>query len=113
MRHIKLTNEVKTELHSFIEKLEIAAPEDVNGELCDSCKNGDCCEYVCSAMQLTIACNNDGTEWSYQTGDNSYTGGCYSLPHWAVGLVSHDCNRRQIMEDLIDQLEDIEVYDNE
>ena len=113
MRHIKLTHEVKTDLYTFIEQLEITTPEDVNGELCDSCKNGDCCGYGCTSMQLTIACNDDGTEWSYQTGDNSFTGDCYSLPHWALGYLNVDSDRTEIMEDLINQLEDIEVYDNE
>lgn len=35
-------------------------------------------------LQLTVSCNNEQTEWGWQSGDNSYSGGAYSLPHWAV-----------------------------
>lgn len=35
------------------------------------------------SMQVTFA-TTDGTEWAMQTGDNSYTGSCYSFEHWAV-----------------------------
>jgi len=34
-------------------------------------------------MQVTIA-TTDGSDWAYQTGDNSYTGSCYHHPYWGV-----------------------------
>ena len=54
-------------------------------------------------MQLTISVNRDCTEWSYQTGDNSYTGSCYGHPHWAVGYLTRDCKPSEILEELLDE----------
>jgi len=49
-------------------------------------------DYRCSddpgdntpGMQVTVSTDNELSRWHYQTGDNSYSGGCYSDPHWAV-----------------------------
>ena len=44
-------------------------------------------------MQVTIGATlaDDGTlSWSYQTGDNSFTGGAYGHPHWAVVYLYRD-----------------------
>jgi hypothetical protein len=35
-------------------------------------------------LDYTLACNNDGTKYADQTGDNSFHGPAYSYPHWAV-----------------------------
>jgi len=34
-------------------------------------------------MQVTVS-TKDMQSWNYQTGDNSYTGGCYGDRHWSV-----------------------------
>jgi hypothetical protein len=41
-------------------------------------------------MQVTIGA--DETGWSYQTGDNSYTGGAYGYANWAVIYLYRDSN---------------------
>lgn len=33
-------------------------------------------------VQVTFG--TDGSDWDYQTGDNSYTGAAYFYPHWVV-----------------------------
>lgn len=57
-------------------------------------------------IDITIGCSYD-EEWSYQTGDNSYTGGAYSHPFWGVGRITRRCNSRElakeIIEDCLDQ----------
>ena len=63
-------------------------------------------EYV----ELTVAVSDDGTVWNYQTGDNSYTGGAYSLPHWAVTSVYPDTDPVDLYEDIINQLEELFIY---
>lgn len=58
-------------------------------------------------IQLTVATNYDNSKWSYQTGDNSYTGGAYLLPHWAVVEVYRSSNCREIANDIFDQWADL------
>ena len=58
-------------------------------------------------IELTVATNDIGDTWSFQTGDNSFTGGCYSLPHWAVTWINDDSNIHDIYKDIIDQLEEL------
>ena len=60
-------------------------------------------------MDVTIGVPADLSEWSYQTGDNSYTGGAYAYPYWGVGRLYRRSNSRelaaQIVSDAIGQLE--------
>ena len=58
-------------------------------------------------IDITVACDEHGTTWNYQTGDNSYTGGAYSLPHWAVSSINEDTSADDLYEDIIGQLEDL------
>jgi len=50
-------------------------------------------------------------EWVYQTGDNSYTGSCYGYSHWAIGSVDDGTDSTQLAMDLVDQLEELHMYD--
>lgn len=42
--------------------------------------------------------------WSYQTGDNSYTGGAYSHPHWAVISLYRKSNSTELANEIAEQL---------
>lgn len=55
-------------------------------------------------IQLTVSTDKNGKEFSYQTGDNSFSGGCYGHPIWAFGAVYRDTNSRVLAKELIDQL---------
>ena len=55
-------------------------------------------------IQLTVACNDDMSKWGYQTGDNSYSGGAYFCPHWAVVGVYRSSNCRELATEILDQL---------
>lgn len=57
-------------------------------------------------MCVTFA-TTDFSSWSYQTGDNSYTGGCYGHPHWAVVYLHRRSNSRELAEDAVGQLCDV------
>lgn len=54
-------------------------------------------DYRCSddpeddspGMCVTVATTN-GVDWSYQTGDNSYSGGAYGYAHWSTILLMKD-----------------------
>lgn len=67
-------------------------------------------------MMLTVGANADG--WSYQTGDNSFTGGAYGYRDWAVTYLTRESNPADIAEEIASQLEidaedDIFVQDEE
>jgi hypothetical protein len=55
-------------------------------------------------IKLTIGWNPKDNTWSFQTGDNSCTGGAYGYPIWAVTGVYRDSNCLDIAKDLINQL---------
>jgi len=57
-------------------------------------------------MDVTIGCDNE-LEYSWQTGDNSYTGGAYGYPHWAVVYLSPDDDTNRIVDSIIEQLEEL------
>lgn len=68
-------------------------------------------EYRCSddpddntpGMLVTVA-TTDGESWSYQTGDNSYTGGCYSHPHWSLIYLYRRSNCTELASSAVDEL---------
>jgi hypothetical protein len=66
-------------------------------------------------MCITIGASADGS-WSYQTGDNSYTGGAYRHPVWGVGTLlqaDDDDAIRRLAEDLVSQIGDQTCEDYE
>ena len=56
------------------------------------------------SIDLTIGFNPDDGSWSYQTGDNSFTGGAYGYPIWAVTAIYRRQDSRAVARDLINQL---------
>ena len=56
-------------------------------------------------MLVTIA-TTDGEGWNYQTGDNSFTGGCYGFRHWSVVYLYRDSNCRELGRDAVNELRD-------
>ena len=58
------------------------------------------------SMLLTIGADADG--WSYQTGDNSYTGGAYGYHTWGIGYLDRESDPAEIAESIARDLEDNE-----
>ena len=58
-------------------------------------------------IQLTVACDDTMNEWSFQTGDNSYSGGAYFYPHWAVVGIYRGSNCRETATDIVNQLNEL------
>lgn len=54
-------------------------------------------------MSVTIGWSEDGA-WSYQTGDNSFTGGAYGYPHWATVNLYRRANCQELARDIRRQL---------
>lgn len=62
--------------------------------------------------QLTIGFSFDTdtdtvTEWSYQTGDNSFTGGAYSFPHWIVLHITHGSTLSELWQEVNEQIDSL------
>ena len=56
-------------------------------------------------MLVTIGADGKGrASWSYQTGDNSFTGGAYGYPHWALVYLYRNSNCTELAKDAIDEL---------
>jgi hypothetical protein len=62
-------------------------------------------EDTMPGMQVTVS-TDDGTSWSYQTGDNSYTGSCYGDAHWSVIYLYRRSNSRELAKDAVRELAD-------
>ena len=54
------------------------------------------------SMQVTIGIDPDTGAWSYQTGDNSYSGGAYGYHYWGVTSITRRSNSREVARYLID-----------
>jgi hypothetical protein len=65
--------------------------------------NGIDCEY----LELTIATNDQGDRFNFQTGDNSIAGNCYSLPHWSVTYIYIDTDAEKLHGQIVDELESL------
>jgi hypothetical protein len=83
----------------------IAALERIQTRIDDDCRAFEDSEEP--GIQVTLACNDDGTEYALQTGDNSYTGEAYSFPHWAVDGVYWDSDCAELADELLAQLGDL------
>lgn len=59
-------------------------------------------------FDLTIGFTPESEErdysWSYQTGDNSFTGGAYGHRHWGVVSLYRDSDAQSLAEEIADQL---------
>ena len=102
---IELHKEVIQDITDFIfNHMVVVTPEDVSGEKCIECEMGSSCGTGCDYMQITFATDDTGTSWNYQTGDNSFSGGCYSLPHWSVHYVSKDTDLSYLVSEVLNGL---------
>jgi hypothetical protein len=63
----------------------------------DDCDDGE------PSMLLTIGV--DGTDWSYQTGDTSFSGGAYGYANWGSVAVTRDSDAMTLAADLLSDLE--------
>jgi hypothetical protein len=77
-------------------------------DICDDYRASDDPDDETPAMCLTIGFTPETEDkdysWSYQTGDNSYSGGAYSHPHWAVVTIARDSVPSEVAEEIADQI---------
>jgi hypothetical protein len=64
-------------------------------------------------MQVTVGCecpSDCSMSWSYQTGDNSFTGGAYSYAHWGIAYLTRDSKPEDFAREVMASLEDNEDF---
>ena len=76
------------------------------GEIGDEYRASEDEEDDQPGMQLTVGWDGK-KDWSYQTGDNSFTGGAYGYQHWAVISVYRDSDAGDLAGDIHEQLEEV------
>ena len=59
------------------------------------------------SLLLTVGWDAESGEWSWQTGDNSYSGAAYFNPHWGVVDVYRRSNSLDLARDIRSQLADL------
>lgn len=62
---------------------------------------------MCLTIGFTPETRDKDFSWSYQTGDNSFTGGAYGHPHWAVVYLYRDSKPEDIAGEIADQLAEL------
>lgn len=92
--------------------LTIARVRNEWARLLRSLKPDICDDYRASeddetpGMQVTfgVTLGEDGSlSWSYQTGDNSFTGGAYGHPVWAVVSLYRRSNSRELAKEAMEE----------
>lgn len=77
-------------------------------DICDDYRASDDPADDVPGMQLTIGFTPTTAEkdchWHYQTGDNSYSGGAYGHPHWAVVSLYRDSDAAEVAEEIASQI---------
>jgi hypothetical protein len=53
---------------------------------------------------LTVGWTPETGSWSYQTGDNSYSGGAYGHPIWGVAYLTADSDPDSVANEILDEL---------
>lgn len=79
-------------------------------DIADDFRASDDPDDTLPGMQVTIS--TDGEQWNYQTGDNSFSGGCYGDPHWAVIYLYRRSNCRELAREAVNELRDAIAMDS-
>jgi hypothetical protein len=58
-------------------------------------------------LDLTVAYDPKSKEWSYQTGDNSYSGAAYLYPIWGVTTIFPRSKSKDLAREVINQIQDL------
>lgn len=66
---------------------------------CRAFDGPDSDEDTLPSMCITIGWNPETGDWSWQSGDNSYTGGAYGYPVWAVVYLYRRSNCVELARD--------------
>ena len=62
--------------------------------------------YLEDGFEVTVGSDKNGN-WYYQIGDNSFAGGAYFYPHWAIVYLDRKSNSRELAREVQSQLLDL------
>lgn len=91
------------ELSALVRSIKLDIPRGPGAADYTDTDNGD----TSPSIDLTIGHNPADGSWSYQTGDNSFSGGAYGFPNWATTRVYPRSDSRELARDLISQLDQL------
>lgn len=83
-------------------------------EALDAMPDGHHCEVYPVSIELTVGFtpgesvtggDDDSASWSYQTGDNSFSGGAYGHPVWGVVWISADSDPDEVAQEIAADIE--------
>lgn len=63
---------------------------------------------MCVTFGVTVTEEGE-MSWGYQTGDNSYTGGAYGHPDWAVVYLHRRSKSRELAEAAVEEIMDLQA----
>lgn len=78
--------------------------KELKGQIGDDYRATDDPDDTTPGMCVTVSTNDEASHWNYQTGDNSYSGGCYGDRYWSVIYLYRRSNSRQLAKDAADEL---------
>ena len=58
-------------------------------------------------FQFTVGSNREMDDWSYQTGDNSFTGGAYGFSYWGIAYLSRDTVPLDAAKEIADEIAEL------
>lgn len=62
---------------------------------------------MCLTVGFTPETEDNDCRWNYQTGDNSFTGGAYGHPHWAVVYLSRESVASDVADEIANQISEL------
>ena len=91
-----------------LEKQLVPLIKELKGQIGDDYRASDDPFDNTPAMAITIGFTPETEDsdfsWSYQTGDNSYTGGAYGHATWGLGTITRRCNSKQVAKEICDDV---------
>jgi hypothetical protein len=97
-------NTTKSDKNEKLMASEIASLlKELKSQIDDDFRASDDPDDNTPGMQVTVS-TSDMQSWNYQTGDNSYSGGCYGDPHWSVIYLYRRSNCVELANDAVNEL---------
>lgn len=101
---VNVTEKAYLTLEREIERLLKALKPDIGDEYRASDDPADNLPGMCVTIGATFHPEDGTITWSYQTGDNSYSGGAYSHAHWGVVYLYRRSNSRQLAHEAVNEI---------
>ncbi len=92
----KRAKEIENEVYRLLVSLK--------SDICDDYRASDDPDDSTPGMSVTVSSDENLSHWNYQTGDNSYSGGCYGDHFWGVISLYRRSNCRELAKQAVDEI---------